>query len=106
MDNKELIEILKADLAIQLPEEVNMDRLRSVLAVYINDLIEKNFQQLVNILYRLDVSEEKLKQMLHSKHEDAGLIITDLIIERQNQKLASRNRFQQKQQDIDESEKW
>jgi hypothetical protein len=106
MDNKELIEILKADLVIQLPEEASMDRLRGLLAVYINDLIEKNFQQLVNILYRLDVSEEKLKQMLQSKYEDAGLIITDLIIERQNQKLESRKRFQQQQKDIDEAEKW
>jgi hypothetical protein len=106
MDSKELIEILKADLAIQLPEEASMDRLRRLLAVYINDLIEKNFQQLVNILYRLDVSEEKLKQMLQSKYEDAGLIITDLIIERQNQKLESRKKFQQQQKDIDEAEKW
>ena len=106
MDSKELILSLKTDLAISLPEDEGMNTLRSVLSAYINELIDKNFQQLVNLLYRLDISENKLKQMLNDVKEDAGLIIADLIIERQTQKMKTKKQFQQKQRDIDEEEKW
>jgi len=106
MDDKELIRSLNTDLAIALPENESLDKLRRILSDYINELIEKNFQQLINLLYRLDVSENKLKQMLNDVNEDAGLVIADLIIERQTQKIETRKQFQQKQGKIDEEEMW
>ena len=106
MDNKELITSLKMELAIALAEDESLERLRFILSAYINELIDKNFQQLVNVLYRLDVSENKLKTMLGDSKEDAGLVIADLIIERQIQKIESRKQFQQNKGDIDENEKW
>ena len=106
MDDKQLILSLNSDLAIALPENESLDKLRLILSAYINELIDKNFQHLVNLLYRLDVSEYKLKQMLSDTKEDAGLVIADLIIERQTEKIKTRKQFQQKQEDIDENEKW
>lgn len=106
MDNNELIQSLRTELAILIQDEGDMDKLRSGLSIYINELIEKDFQQLVNLLYRLDVNENKVKQMLNDSKEDAGLIIADLIIERQMQKIKTRKQFQQKQGNIDEDEKW
>jgi len=44
--------------------------------------------------------------MLNDVNEDAGLVIADLIIERQTQKIETRKQFQQKQGKIDEEEKW
>ena len=106
MDNKELILSLKTELAIPLPQDESIDKLRVILSTYINELIDKNFQRLVNLLYRLDVSENKLKQMLNDSKSDAGLIIADLIIERQSQKIIAKKQFQQKPGNIDEEEKW
>jgi len=58
---------------------------------YINPLITNNFNKLISILYRLDINETKLMQLLHDNPaEDAGMIIADLIIERQLQKIKSR----------------
>jgi hypothetical protein len=58
------------------------------LAAYVNELIMTNFERLVQLLYRIDVSEEKLKKLLRQNPEsDAGLIIANLIIERQKQKF-------------------
>jgi hypothetical protein len=61
------------------------------LSSYINNRIKNDFPQLIQLLYRLDVSEEKLKNILKEKpEEDAGKIIASLIIERQIIKLKAR----------------
>jgi hypothetical protein len=70
-------------------------------------LITNNFSLLISILYRLDVSEQKIKAFLNqSKDTTAGNIISKLIIERQLQKMASRTRFTDRPSDIPEDERW
>lgn len=76
------------------------------LAVHINRFITDDFSGLINLLYRLDISEAKLKKLL-SEHpeEDAGRIIAELIVERQQQKLQARQQFH-REENIPEDEKW
>lgn len=76
------------------------------LAAYINGLIIDHFNELINLLYRMDVSETKLKALLldHSS-EDAASIIASLVIERQLQKLHTKAMFKQEEH-IPEDEKW
>ena len=77
------------------------------LTLFINDLIINDFTQLVQILYRVDISEKKLKQLLSDNADkDAGKIIAEMIIERQLQKIKSRKLFSQRDKNIDENEKW
>jgi len=72
----------------------------------INYLIQNDFSRLVQILYRMDISESKLKEMLAvNKGQDAGLIIGQLLIEREQQKILSREKFKP-EDDIPENEKW
>ncbi|GAC1437860.1 MAG: hypothetical protein NVSMB63_00390 [Sediminibacterium sp.] len=73
---------------------------------FVNDRIQHDFAGLVNLLYRLDINETRLKKLL-TEHpdEDAGKIIAALIIERHQQKCRSRESFKQ-QGDIPEEEKW
>jgi len=67
---------------------LNDDLLIHQLADYLNQLILTNFERLVQLLYRIDVSEAKLKYLLkENPNEDAGRIIALLIIERQIQKI-------------------
>ena len=76
------------------------------LGIFINDLIEKDFSRLVQILYRLDVSEDKLKTvLLEHPTGDAGDMIAKLIIERVAQREKAKDLFT-KQTDIPEDEKW
>ena len=76
------------------------------LGIFINDLIEKDFTRLVQILYRLDVSEDKLKTvLLEHPTGDAGDMIAKLIIERIAQREKAKDLFKQ-QTDIPEDEKW
>ena len=104
MNNEELISSINKDLAVTLSEKISFDELQKILSEHVNMLIQKDFQKLLSILYRIDVSEEKLKQMLSLSDEDAGKIIAELIIERQIQKIKSRQQFSQRDNNFSEEE--
>ena len=104
---KELIENIKKDMAIILPDKISLKELEEALTIYANQLIQKDFQKLVTLLYRIDVSEAKLKYLLQLQtDENAGNIIAKLIIERQLQKIKSRQQFSKHNDNISEEEKW
>jgi hypothetical protein len=72
----------------------------------INHLIQHDFNALVQLLYRLDIDEKKLKLILQeNKSEDAGVLITNMILHRQKEKEEIRKQFKQ-QNDIAEEDKW
>ena len=74
---------------------------------FINDLINHNFKGLLQLLYRIDISEEKLKALLQQHQDkDAAAIIAQLILERQQEKLNTKKSFRQQTTDPDEEEKW
>lgn len=66
----------------------------SDLIAYINDCIQHDFNKLVQLLYRIDVSEEKLKSILQlNPNEDAAKLIAAVIIERLAATKAARASF-------------
>jgi hypothetical protein len=83
MNNAELIQYINKDMALELPEKISFAELEEKLSASINQLIQNNFEKLVSLLYRIDVSEKKLKNLLQDHaNENAGKIIAQLIIER------------------------
>ncbi len=82
----------------------NTERVREQLTNYINHLITTDFPSLVQLLYRIDIDEKKLKQLLkQNQYTDAGVIISELIIARQSQK----NEYKQKlKNQDDDNERW
>jgi aconitase B len=107
MENNELVLQLNKELAIELPEKISAEELQSKLAIHINHLIQHHFEQLVSLLYRIDVSEAKIKSLLQIEPDkNAGDLIAALIIERQVQKIKSRQQFKQPRNNFDEEEKW
>ncbi len=66
----------------------------SDLIAYINECIKHDFNKLVQLLYRIDVSEEKLKYILQlNPNEDAAKLIAAVIIERLAATKAARASF-------------
>ena len=56
---------------------------REKLIDYLNEFIKNDFSKVVQLLYRIDVSEQKLKKVLQENPDiDAASLIADLIIER------------------------
>lgn len=104
--NKDLVLFLNKHLEIDMPAGLSIDELKEFLTPYINDLINKDFNKLINILYRIDIDEKKLKTFLsENKDIDAASIISDMIIDRQMQKIWSRSEFK-KDQNISDEEEW
>ena len=94
------------EFSLETSSSFTFDQFKSILYDRINYLIIHDFHRLASILYRVDVSESKLRKLLHD-HSDqaAGVIISELIIERQLQKI--KNREQSKsQEEIPDDEKW
>jgi hypothetical protein len=92
----------------QLPEIVNdLGDAENYIAEKINELIKNDFNHLIQVLYRIDVNEARLKQVLKDNpYEDAGKIIAALIMERQLQKIKSRKQFNQQNNKGNNEEKW
>lgn len=104
--NTKLISGLNESLGTNLPVTVSDAQLKEMISRYLNELIVHNFQKLVQLLYRIDVNEERLKQMLQENTEtDAATILTELILERQKQKLKFRQETRPHRKDTDE-ERW
>ncbi len=78
----------------------------SQLADFINNLIERDFSRLVQLLYRLDVSEEKIKTVLiENPSGDAGAMLAQIILERIAQREKTKNMFRQEGK-IPDADKW
>ena len=62
----------------------------------INWLIIHDFEKLVFILYRIDVSEAKIRTLLNKENTNfAAPVIADAILERLAEKKASREKYKQ-----------
>ena len=107
MENEDsLIRDLKKELPIPFAEKISLHEIKEILAEHINGLINDHFDELVGLLYRIDVNENKLRRLLTDHTEkDAATIIAELIIERQLQKIKTRNTFKTSGHESDE-EKW
>jgi len=105
-EKQKLIQLINNELLLQLPEKISLAEAREKLAAHINHLINHDFEKLVFYLYRIDVNESKMKQLLDEKEgENAAGLIADLIIERQLQKIKSRKETKRNNK-ISEDENW
>lgn len=102
-----LVENIRKEWSLALPEQLNEEDLVQLLGQRINVLIRSDLQRLIAILYRIDVDEVRLRSMLAQfKSVDAGLIIAALVLERQKQKQSTRQQFSRPSDEIPEDEKW
>lgn len=94
--------IATTDLIVGNPSE----EIHNQLISYINELIKVDFNSLVQLLYRIDVNEKKLKLLLQqSPGVDAAPLIANLIISRQLQKVQTKKNFS-KREKTDDDDSW
>lgn len=78
----------------ELPEEISETQLREALVRAFEYLVEDDFPKLVQILYRADVDQDKLKKLLESaENASSGEVIADAYITRQKVKLEIWNKY-------------
>ena len=103
MNNELALQEISNELGLVVRENsIDME----IISDRINDLINNDFQKLVAILYRMDVNETRLIQLLKENPGiNAGIIIAELMIERQTQKIRSRHAHKP-DENISDDEKW
>jgi len=103
MDEKELYTALIAKLSkdfslegSSLPVAANLALIKEFLVKRINELMSRDYERLLNSLYRIDVSESKVQEILHSKDKTTVTEkLADLIIERQMLRLRTQFLYKQ-----------
>jgi len=104
---QQIIPSINNELALALPEKLSMTELEEQLTQHINHLINTDFEKLIYYLYRIDVNETKMKQLLEQQGgENAAQLIARLIIDRQLQKVKSRAEHKPSATDDEGAERW
>jgi len=102
----EIRNYLQNEFEIMVRPGTDWREIENLLSAHIDQLIQYDFGKLVSLLYRIDVSESKLRTVL-AEHTDthASELIAQMVLERQLQKIESREKFKQGPAATDE-EKW
>ncbi len=81
----------------------NLSQLKKFLTKKIIELMDTNYEKLINILYRIDINEEKLKNLFASNNREfIPEKLAELIIERQIQKVRIRNMYRSNNKNLPE----
>ena len=87
-----LLKIISKDFDI--PEDISESQLRDVLVKTFEYLVEDDFQKLLQILYKADVDQYKLKELLeNTEGKSSAEIIADAYIERQKAKVETWKKY-------------
>ena len=102
-----IIESLEKETGLVFTNTSSMDNLQAALAEHINDLIINNFEKLVFLLYRIDINENRIKQLLQKTvNTTAGETIAQAIIDRQIEKIVLRKNHTPPTDITSEEDKW
>lgn len=87
-----LLQIVAKDF--DLPDTINETQLRDVLVKTFEYLVEDDFSKLLRILYRADVDQYKLKNLLeNTEGKTTAEIIADAYIDRQKAKVETWKKY-------------
>lgn len=97
---------LKEKLDIDIPEGYNEAEIKLMLEKRLGQLLERNPEEFFQLLYRIDIPERGLQNVL--QQQDALVKLAEMVYDRQLQKVKTRLFYKsnQKAQPGDEELKW
>ena len=102
---KEIIEQINKTFELRedlLQEVKNENNLLVLVSQYVQELINKDFEHLLYLLYKIDIGENKVKKaILESSVDEAHLIIAKMILEREKEKIKTRKKYNTKSENND-----
>ncbi|HEX7358751.1 MAG TPA: hypothetical protein VF270_13645 [Ignavibacteriaceae bacterium] len=73
-----------------------LEEFRKYLTEKMKEMLDNNYNLLINTLYRIDISENKLAKLFSGKNKESiPEKLADLIIERQIEKIKFRKRYRE-----------
>jgi len=91
-------DFVKSDFNSVIPNNdfEKLEEFRQYLIVKMKDLLDHNYDLLLNTLYRIDISEKKLSELFsQANRESIPEKLADLIIERQIEKINFRRLYKE-----------
>lgn len=92
---EETFSLINKDFQLpEIKEEFSEEKALAVLTKAISQMMDRNFERLLQVCYRIDLAENKLKQILHESEPD--FVAADLakaLWDRQKQKVEIRRRY-------------
>ena len=83
-------------------KEQQYEALKKLLSKRIAEMIDHEFDGFVNLLYRIDINESKVKEALSEQPFSKGVEkVADMIIQRQLEKIATRRQFSSSNHDLE-----
>lgn len=81
---------------------VTFDLLARQLKEKVSMLMSRNYESFLNLLYRIDLSETRLKRELRDQPEkEAALVIAEMIIKRELQKVVIRQYYRNRDNNVE-----
>ena len=91
-------DFVKSDYSSLIPNNdyEKLEEFRKYLTEKMKDMLENNYNLLINTLYRIDISEKKLSKLFSSKNKESiPEKLAELIIERQVEKINFRRQYRE-----------
>lgn len=101
----EILKGLQKDFDLMIPETFSREIILEKLKLKISEMLQGNAEVFFQILYRLDISEQKTNTALMD-HEHAVDFLAELIYDRQLKKAISRAENKPQNLPVDEDLKW
>lgn len=105
--NQQDTQIFK-NFEVEIPEEeINEEQMLNLLADRIAYMLEYQLEYLFSMMYRMDVSEKKVSAALHPlADEPANVGLARLVIERQKERLFTKEHYKQVDLGDEEDLRW
>ena len=97
--NKAALQLIQKDLDlpatdINLVPSPGLDQLHAYLTMAISELLDKDFNKLLNALYRIDIDEIKVARIINLEDTDnIAPSLAELVIKRELQKVETRKKY-------------
>ena len=91
--NDESLELTLRNISLQESDQAGENELVGILAQRVAELLDENPDLLFSTLYRLDIYESKINAVLKKPQSDAATDLALLIIDRQREKLRTREKY-------------
>ena len=93
-DTSEIKSIISGNFEIELPLELTYEALVLMLASRIRDMLDRNVERLLSILYRIDLNQKKVDVIFeNTSKDDIAIELARAVIERQEEKVETRKKY-------------
>ena len=97
-DNSDQVyDIISGSFELEKVNEMTIEQIQKVLTARIREMLDKNSEKLLHILYRIDVSQKKTDKIFNSPFKDEiAKNLAGNVNERKTEKIETRKKYSRK----------